>query len=212
MRNGEEAFTLLECIIALSIGAALILIVSFSVRSGLFQMERGSKWLEERHRENSALHFFRQQTSSMRNEVLDEDVIFDGDSEKIMFVTPVSLESRYGQGLMTVLYYLEEDSEGVRLNYKEKRFIPNENLGSFKEQDNMMFENSEKVEIINGYEDIAFQFLGVQDSGDEDTDSRLFSRDWKDIWLQNSLPKAVKIVLLKNGQNKEVIAPVMVMY
>ena len=43
MRKGEEAFTLLELIIALSIGAALILIVSFSVRAGFFQMERGKQ-------------------------------------------------------------------------------------------------------------------------------------------------------------------------
>ena len=210
MKKGEEAFTLLELIIALSIGAALILIVSFSVRAGFFQMERGSKWLEENYREKSALNFFSQQVSAMRSESYGEEVIFIGDSDRIMFVTPISLERRYGLGLMSVLYYLERDDKGVRLDYKEKRFIPDENIDSFKDQNNTMFDNSEAVTIIDGCEKIAFQFLDVQDS--ESTASGQHSLDWIDPWLKNNLPKAIKIVLSKNGQNKEIIAPVMVMY
>ena len=210
MRKGEEAFTLLELIIALSIGAALILIVSFSVRAGFFQMERGSKWLEENYREKSALNFFSQQVSSMRSESSGEEVIFSGDSDRVMFVTPISLERRYGLGLMSVLYYLERDDKGARLDYKEKRFIPDENIDSFKDQNNTMFDNSEAVTIIDGCEEIAFQFLDVQDS--ESTASGQHNLDWIDPWLKNNLPKAIKIVLSKNGQNREMIAPVMVMY
>jgi hypothetical protein len=210
MRKGEEAFTLLEFIIALSIGAALILIVSFSVRGGFFQMERGSKWLEENYREKSALNFFSQQVSAMRSESSGEEVIFSGDSDRIMFVTPISLERRYGLGLMSVLYYLERDDKGVRLDYKEKRFIPDENEDSFNDQNNTMFDNSEAVTIMDGCEAIAFQFLGMQDS--ESTASDQHKLDWIDPWVKNNLPKAIKIVLSKNGQSKEMIAPVMVMY
>mgnify|MGYP000695831055 CR=1 FL=1 len=110
LRN-KDAFTLLELIIALSIGTVLILLVSFSIRMGFFQMERGSKWLEESHRENSALNFFSQQVSSMRvefslSESSGENVIFNGDSDRIMFVTPISLEKRYGLGLMIASYYV----------------------------------------------------------------------------------------------------------
>ena len=210
MRKGEEAFTLLEFIIALSIGAALILIVSFSVRGGFFQMERGSKWLEENYREKSALNFFSQQVSAMRSESSGEEVIFSGDSDRIMFVTPISLERRYGLGLMSVLYYLERDDKGVRLDYKEKRFIPDENEDSFNDQNNTMFDNSEAVTIMDGCEEIAFQFLGMQDS--ESTASDQHKLDWIDPWVKNNLPKAIKIVLSKNGQSKEMIAPVMVMY
>jgi prepilin-type N-terminal cleavage/methylation domain-containing protein len=210
MRKGEEAFTLLELIIALSIGAALILIVSFSVRAGFFQMERGSKWLEENYREKSALNFFSQQVSAMRSESSGEGVIFSGDSDRMMFVTPISLERRYGLGLMSVLYYLERDDKGVRLDYKEKRFIPDENIDSFKDQNNTMFDNSEAVMIIDGCEEIAFQFLDVQDS--ESTASGQHNLDWIFPWLKNNLPKAVRILISKNGQNREMIAPVMVMY
>ena len=210
--NCISAFTLLELIIALSIGTVLILIVSFSIRMGFFQMERGSRWLEESHRENSALHFFRQQATSMRSETVGKDVIFDGDSERIVFVTPISLKENYGLGLMMVLYYSEEDDEGVRLNYKEKRFIPGENLSTFKDQITVMFDKSEEVEIVNGYEKISFQFLGEEEGEDKDAASSHSSLDWKGIWIENNLPKAIKIVLLKDGESKEMIAPVMVMY
>ena len=55
-----------------------------------------------------------------------------------------------------VLYFSEKDDEGVRLNYKEKRFIPGENLSTFKDQISLMFDKSEEVEIVNGYEKISF--------------------------------------------------------
>ncbi len=210
MRKGEEAFTLLEFIIALSIGAALILVVSFSVRGGFFQMERGSKWLEENYREKSALNFFSQQVSAMRSESSGEEVIFSGDSDRIMFVTPISLERRYGLGLMAVLYYLERDDKGVRVDYKEKRFIPDENADRFNDRNNTMFDNSEAVTIIDGCEAIEFQFLGMQDS--ESTASDQHKHDWIDSWLENNLPKAIKILMSRDGQSKDIIAPVMAMY
>ena len=148
----------------------------------------------------------------MRSETVDEDVIFDGDSERIVFVTPISLKQSYGLGLMMVLYYTEEEDEGVRLNYKEKRFVPGGNLSTFKDQISSMFEKNEEVEIVNGYETISFQFLGVEESEDKDVTSSHSSLDWKDTWIVNNLPKAIKIVLSKDGESKEMIAPVMVMY
>ncbi len=206
----ESAFTLLELIIALSIGTILILLVSFSVRMGFFQMERGSKRLEEQYRDNSALFFFRQQVTSMRSETIDKDVIFEGDSERVVFVTPISLEKSYGFGLMMVSYYVENGSEGVRLGYKEKRFVPVKKFNTFKDQNVSMFDDSEAVEIVNGYKGISFQFLGLE--GGEEAEAGASGLEWKDKWIVNSLPKAIKIVFTKDGQSKELMAPVMVMY
>ena len=205
-----SAFTLLELIIALSIGTVLILLVSFAIRTGFFQMERGSKWLEDRYRDNSALLFFHQQATSMRSELVKKNVIFDGDSDRIAFITPISLERSYGLGLMMVSYYIEESDDGFSLNYKEKRFVPGENLDSFKDQNVSMFSDSEVVEIVNGYGKISFQYLGLQ--GDANAASSESVHEWKDEWLENSLPKAVKVVLVKGGKSQELIAPVMVMY
>ncbi len=205
-----SAFTLLELIIAMSIGTALILLVSFAIRAGFFQMERGSKWLEERYRDDSALFFFHQQVTSMRSELNNKEIIFDGDSDRIVFVTPISLKESYGLGLMMVNYYVEEGTNGFSLNYKEKRFVPSENLNTFKDQNVLMFSDSEVVDIVNGYDEISFRYLGMQE--DADATPSESDREWKDKWLGNSLPKAVKVVLTKDGQSQELIAPVMAMY
>lgn len=205
-----RGFTLLELIIAISIGTVLILLVSFAIRMGFFQMERGSKWLEERYRDKSALSFFHQQATSMRSELFNKDIIFDGDSDRIVFITPISLERSYGLGLMLVSYYIEVGIEGFRLNYKEKRFVPGGNLDSFKDQSSLMFDDSEVVEIVNGYDEISFQYLGLQEDADASSSKSVV--EWKDEWLVNSLPKAVKVVLTKEGRSQELIAPVMVMY
>lgn len=205
-----RAFTLLELIIAISIGTALILLVSFSIRTGSFQMEKGSKWLEERYRDNSALFFFHQQATSMRSELHNKKIIFDGDSDRIVFVTPISLNEGYGLGLMLVNYYIEEGNEGFSLNYQEKRFVPSENLSAFKDQNVLMFSDSDVVGIVKGYEEISFKYLGMQE--DVDATSGKSVLEWKDEWLGNSLPKAVKVALTKEGKNQEQIAPVMAMY
>ncbi len=205
-----SAFTLLELIIALSIGATLILLVSFSVRMGFFQMEKGSSRLEERYRDNNALFFFRQQATSMKAEAIGKNVVFDGDSEGVVFVTPISLEKSYGLGLIMASYYVEDDSEGASLNYKEKRFVTIKKFDTFKDQKISMFDDSEAVEIVKGYEEISFQFLGLEN--DNKSVSGTSSLGWKDIWKVNSLPKAIKIVLSKDGQKKELVTPIMVMY
>ncbi|MFQ5964107.1 MAG: type II secretion system protein J [Candidatus Scalinduaceae bacterium] len=212
MKKGERGFTLLELIIAISIGTTLILLVSFSVRMGFLQMEKGSKWLDESHRRKSALQFFYQQVSSMRNENSNGEVVFSGDSDKIFFVTPISLEKRYSLGLMAVLYYREKDENGYNLNYQEKRFLPDESTDKFEDVDNTMFNGSEKVTIFDGCEEIAFKFLDEQESENESSGLGNVSLEWKDSWLKNSLPKAIKVVMSKSSQNREMIAPIMVMY
>jgi len=205
-----SAFTLLELIIAISIGTVLILLVSFAVRTGFFQMERGSKWLEEGHRDDSALFFFHQQLTSMRHELLKEKVIFSGNSEGIVFVTPISLERSYGLGLMMANYYIEDDGESLRLNYREKRFVPGEDLDRFKDQYALMLSDSEVVEIVSGYDQMSFHYLGLKD--DKDATSSKPVSEWEDEWSANSLPKAIKVVLTRDGQVQELIVPVMVMY
>ncbi len=115
---------------------------------------------------------------------------------------------------MTVLYYQEKDGDEVRLSYKEKRFVPDENADKFKDENNTMFESSKKVTIFNGYEEITFKFLDVPESKDESESdgSNSTNSNWKDSWTENSLPRAIKLIVSKNGQNRELIAPVMVMY
>ncbi|MDR4505909.1 MAG: prepilin-type N-terminal cleavage/methylation domain-containing protein [Candidatus Scalindua sp.] len=212
MGKKEDAFTLLELIIALTIGAALIVLVSVSVRMGFFQMGRGSKALEESLREKNAVHFFCQQVSSLRRESVGDEVIFNGDSKNILFVTPMSLEKNYSTGLMTATFFLEKGETGVKLNYKEKRHIPVEDIEAYKGENRTIFDQSESVTIFEGFDEIVFQFLDSEDSEDEGAALGQTDAVWKDSWLEKELPKAIKLIMTKNGIKREVVAPIMVMY
>lgn len=212
MNKSEKAFTLLELIIALSIGTSIILVVSLSIKMGISHIERGSSWIDEKHREKSAILFFNQQVSSMINKIIGEEVVFQGDSDRILFVTPISLEKRYGLGLMTVLYYIEESSDGFELLYKEKRFLPDENMDKFKSKIDKMFDDSESVTMFEGCDEATFEFLNVQGSKTEVVTKDIIDYEWKDTWQENSLPKAIKLKVSKNDQDREIIAPVMVLY
>ena len=208
----EEAFTLLELVIALTIGAALIALVSVSVRMGFFQMERGSNVLEADLREKNAIHFFCQQVSSIRRESVGEEVIFSGDSKRILFVTPISLEKSYSVGLMTALFYQEKGEEGVSLSYREKRHIPVDAVDTFKDENTTIFDSSDRVPFFEGYDEIVFRFLDSEENEGEDAALNQAGPVWKDSWIKKELPKAIKLVMSKNGRSREVVAPIMVMF
>jgi tartrate dehydratase beta subunit/fumarate hydratase class I family protein len=73
-----------------------------------------------------------------------------------------------------------------------------------------MFESSKKVTVFDGYEEITFKFLDAKKN--ENVALNPTTSNWKDSWSENSLPRAIKLIVSKNGQNREMIAPVMVMY
>ncbi len=213
MGRKEDAFTLLELIIALTIGTAIIVLVSVSVRMGFFQMGRGSKALEESLREKNAVHFFCQQVASIRSEGNGGEEIFNGDAKNILFVTPMSIEKNYSNGLMTATFFLEKEETGVKLNYKEKRHIPVENVEEFKVEFASIFDQNESITIFKGFDEIVFRFLGSEDSEGDGPTSVKSDAVWKESWLEEEkLPKAIKLVLSKNGINREIVAPIMVMY
>lgn len=212
-KSDEKAFTLLELVIALSIATTLILIVSLSIRMGIIHMEKGNSRLDDKYRESSAFQFMSHQISSIRNESNSKDVIFSGNSDRIMFVTPLSLEKRYGLGLISAVYYNETDENGIKLNYKEKRFIPDEDTSKFKDPSNGMFQNVDEVMVFEGCDDIIFQFLEAFENKNDNVDVPISANQkWKDTWIENKLPTAIKVTMSKNGQVREIIAPIMVMY
>jgi len=73
-----------------------------------------------------------------------------------------------------------------------------------------MLSDSEVVEIVSGYDQMSFYYLGLKD--DKDAASSKSVSEWEEEWSSNILPKAIKLVLTRDGQVQELIVPVMVMY
>ncbi|MGR3218646.1 MAG: PulJ/GspJ family protein [Candidatus Anammoxibacter sp.] len=238
--KSRSGFTLLEIIIALTIGTVIILVSTTALRIGLSHMSNGEEWLNKMVREATTYDFFWQQVSSIRSIAIpkpaslldsfgddngdkDETVIakiyFKGAIDSVSFITPLSLKRHYGYGLIIATYRLRESDrfDGFDLVYKEKRFNPAV-LSSISEGLLDLEDEIDEVVIFEGCDDIGFEYLksaGSTTGFDNESLSNISEEGSFQEWvgtLENSLPRAIKVVITKEGIEKELIASVMVMY
>lgn len=242
-----KGFTLLEVLIALTIGSFIILVSTLSLRMGLSHLDSSEEWLNKSVQNATVFDFFWQQVSSIRPieipksksllESFDESeanenedgkansetkitannkIFFKGDIDSMSFISPLSLKNHYGYGLIIATYSQKSGADGYDLVYKEKRLNPTV-LSSFSDID---FDVTEEIVFFKDCEEITFEYLksvgGGADGGFEGTTPPLLQggstfQEWVSF-LDNKLPRAIKILITKEEQTKELIAPIMVMY
>lgn len=209
----KRGFTLIEIIIAISIGTLLILVASASIRTGLSYMQRGEERFNKGLRERVALNFFTQQITSIHpSNMSNEDIFFIGNKDLVSFISPLSLNKYYTYGLMICAYTITKDiSNTHNLVYNEKRLLSNTYLTKLidkfsKEKRKRELFDEGSIVFFQGYQKITIEYLGEVNPGkDEEEES-----PWKKSWQNEGLPKAIKITLLKQGKTQEVVAPIMV--
>ena len=249
--NTRNGFTLLEVIIAITIGSVIILTCTTALRMGLSHLSRGEDWLNDTVRGATAYDFFWQQVSSIRsyelptpsdliprleNSNIKEDtdnkdkktsepkkekekkkekkkkVYFKGDVNSLSFITPLSIKKHYGYGLIVATYSLNIDYEGTDLIYREKRLTPAvllalaNNIFEWDEED-------EGIVIAKKCDDVKFEYLKPDNRSGINDDNNFDDKyqEWVGI-LENQLPKAIRIIITKDEAEKELLAPIMVMY
>lgn len=222
-------FTLIEIIIAISIGSLLILVTSASIRTGLSYMQNGEERFDKGLREKVALNFFIQQVTSMRSYNVgnagnkgntgNTGIFFIGEKDSVSFISPLSLDKYYTQGLMSCTYTITKDRDDTySLLYNEKRVLNNDYLTKLMDKfsgelrassadllSTGKFFDEEPVIFFQGYQKITLEYLGEVTTGKEEEES-----PWKESWQINALPKAIKITFLKHGEIQEATAPIMV--
>ena len=236
--TSEKGFTLLEVIIAITIGSVLILVCTISLRMGLSHLDRGEAWLNNALKETTVFDFFWQQVSSARSITLPtpafliekdtepkddnnekakiEKVYFRGETDFMSFITPLSLKMHYGYGLIIATYSLRSDYNGVTLVYTEKK-LNHEFLSSAAEGYFEVDTDMDEIVIYEECDDITFEYLKVGSNLDyfgnensRDIDVGGGYQEWVGH-LENQLPKAIKITIKKEDQERELLAPIMVM-
>lgn len=232
-----RGFTLLEVIIAITIGSVIIMVSTAALRIGLSHMQNGEEWLNGIVKDTSAYDFFWQQVTSIRSielpepehssrrlneeddsdETESEKVFFKGGIDSMSFITPLSLKRHYGYGLIIATYKFEESYEGIDLVYTEKRLNPAV-LSSMSDGIIDTDEDAEEIVIFSECEDIKFEYLEQVESSDQTDNETLSSfrseasnKKWV-VTLENKLPIAIKIIIVKEEKEKELVGPVMVMY
>ncbi len=215
MYNSKRCgFTLIEIIVAISIGSLLILVTSASIRTGLSYMQNGEERFDKGLREKVALNFFIQQISSIRSyNAGNKGIFFIGNKDLVSFISPLSLNKYYTYGLMICAYTITNDEDDTySLVYNEKRLLSNAYLGKLmdefskeeNEEEKGKFFDVESTVFFQGYEKITIEYLGEVNPDKEE------ESPWKESWQDNALPKAIKITFLKHGETQEAIAPIMV--
>lgn len=212
----ERGFTLIEIIIAITIGSLLIIVASASIKTGLSFMQRGEERFNKGLRERVALNFFTQQITSIHSSgAADKGTFFIGDKDLLSFISPLSFNKYYDYGLMICAYTIAKDEDNTySFIYKEKRLLSNIYLNELKEKfsdefgkdvEKSKFFDVESVVFFQGCQNIKIEYLGEVDTDEEEEKS-----PWKEAWEDEGLPKAIKITLLKRGETQEVLAPIMV--
>jgi len=183
--QGKKGFTLFELLIALFIGTMLIMSGAYSIKMGLFTMERDEAWFNASTKEKAAYDFFWQQVSSLRiqkipskDPLLTEEnkktkkkktIFFSGEKDSLAFVTPLSMTKHYGQGLVIANYRVKINEKGLwDLVYVESMANPSVMI-KFAEESDIRFTLEKEKDITKFFQDcdaISFAYL---DTAEDET-------------------------------------------
>lgn len=248
----KEGFTLFELLIAIFIGTIIIFSGAYTIRMGLFSLEKEETWFNESIKEKAAFDFFWQQVSSMRIEIIpDDDTLltkeskkaskgktpyFRGEKDSLSFVSPLSFHKHYNQGLVIANYKIKVNDRGLYdLIYSETKVNPVTLTTLSKESEGKLLMefrmNKEHTVFLNDCSNITLSYLttkregtiGVGEEGEtgKETDIQTMILDAEVIegtdllWREkiiSRIPRAIKLLVSKNGKEQELIAPIMVTY
>ncbi|MHC4277927.1 MAG: prepilin-type N-terminal cleavage/methylation domain-containing protein [Planctomycetota bacterium] len=191
--RSAEGFTLLELLVALTIGTVLIVASGAVFKSSVGLMRRGERWLQTESRETSALEFWREQVSALRTDD-SASALFLGKKGELNFVTPVRLNLRY-KGLVVAQYSIrEEKADKYSLIYKENVFTTAQTTQKKEEED------SEALVLLQNYDGIRFEYLGKAAKN---------KNQWKSKWAEGQgIPRALRLVLMQGKERQALIAPI----
>ncbi len=191
----QEGFTILEILVATTIGLFLVLILGVSIVMGLFLVQKGENWTVQKVKETSVMESFYQQVAMMRQYAEEGRMHFQGAQSRVVFVTPLSLTSGYGKGLVEASYsVIGRELSNIELLYQERRLGPGSSSIITKER------GVEGLVLLKGCNNITFEYLLVEEG----------RKTWVSTWQEKAeLPQAVSLRFGKGGKSQRVIAPVL---
>ncbi len=145
-------------------------------------------------------------------------MFFKGNPDSMSFITPLSLRRHYGRGLVVATYLMQNGENGLDLVYREDKFSPKILTSLSHGLFDFSLEEKEEIVFFEGCDDIQFEYLQTNaklTTAAKEKQPDSMSGSILQVWvgsLQNTLPSAIKIIIEKDGEVKELLAPVMVTY
>jgi len=190
----DGGFTLLELILALTVLAVLVAIVSGTFRVGVRAWEKGESDIEVRHRERTVLEQMRRQMASMSTRMLLNDgkePFFPlGSPAKLRFVSEVPLLPGNAYGLVFVEYRIEagqDDRAALKIFERNLVFLDESFLEREPDEDDF-------VELLPGLQEAVFSYRSRPEEGQEGR--------WEEEWKpedEKKFPRAVRLSVTPGG-------------
>ena len=187
-------FTLLELMLALSVLAVMVVIVSGTFRVGVRAWEKGESDIETRHRERIVLEQVRRQMASTSTRPLlnnGQDPFFPlGTEKRLQFISEVPVLPGDAFGLVFVEYRVERGPEDLAvLKIFERNLVFLEESFLDHEPDEDQF-----LELLPGLKDASFAYRSRPEEGQEGV--------WQEEWQPESekkFPRGIKLSVTPAG-------------
>ena len=210
MKKGKRAsgFTLLELIVTFTILSLVVVMVLGALRLGSASWEKGEDRAEKYQKKRIIFDLLSQQMKSsfpyrIKSQKAEADYLaFLGEGNSLRFVSAFSLRARKQEGLVFVIYKVEEErSSGKVIKVYEKRVLNKNFLEETPDEEQFLT-------LMDGLSDLKFEYF---DEGEGEDATGEWGESW-DAKEKKSLPSQVKITVTwkEKKEELEIALPILV--
>ncbi|MEI9477238.1 MAG: prepilin-type N-terminal cleavage/methylation domain-containing protein [Deltaproteobacteria bacterium] len=193
--KGASGFTLLELIVTFTILSLVVVMILGALRLGSASWERGEERVEKVQKKRIVFELLSQQMKSsfpyrIKSQKAEADFLaFLGERTSLRFVSAFSIRARKQEGLVFVIYKVEEEgASGKTLKVYEKRVLNKNFLEETPDEEQFLT-------LTDGLSDLSFEYF---DEGPAEGRGKHASGEWVESWdtkEKKALPSQVKIIV-----------------
>ncbi len=202
--KGTSGFTLLELIVTFTILSLVVVMTLGALRLGSAAWEKGEERAEKIQKKRIVFDLLSQQMKSsfpyrVKSQKAEADyLVFLGDGSSLRFVSAFSLRARRQEGLVFVIYKVEEGAssgqgpQGVREANVEQKTLLEETP-----------DEEQFLTLMDGLSDLKFEYF--EEADDKDT-----TGTWGESWdakEKKVLPSQVKMTVTWKEKREEMEVP-----
>jgi general secretion pathway protein J len=201
--KGTSGFTLLELIVTFTILSLVVIMVLGALRLGSAAWEKGEERAEKIQKKRVVFDLLSQQMKSsfpyrIKSQKAEADYLaFLGDGSSLRFVSAFSLRARKQEGLVFVIYKVEEGaSSGKVLKVYEKRALNKTFLEETPDDEQFLT-------LADGLSDLKFEYF---EEGEDKDATGTWGETW-DAKEKKVLPSQVKMTVTWKEKREELEIP-----
>ena len=205
--KGASGFTLLELIVTFTILSLVVLMILGALRLGSAAWEKGEERAEKIQKKRIVFDLLSQQMKSsfpyrIKSQKAEADYLaFLGEGNSLRFVSAFSLRARRQEGLVFVIYKVEEGkSSGKVLKVYEKRVLNKTFLEETPDEEQFLT-------LMDGLSDLRFEYF---DEGPAEGRGKDATGAWGESWdakEKKVLPGLVKMTVTWKEKREELEIP-----